>query len=443
MSPHRKLRVLFVAPDCNPQWHSLPALIAEYLDAVSRRVDVTLVTQVRNREHLSARFPELDIIYLDTEAVERPVHRFTQWVVRDPNKAMTLQVALRYPSSYYFEARVWRALSARVRRGEFDVLHRASPMSPTSPCPLAVWSPIPVVLGPVLGGLAWPKVFRGEMRREREVMNYLRGSHRLLPYHRSAYAKAAAILAAYPHTIADLPPGNEDRIFDFTEGGVWLEDYPPRERARASSDGRATVLFVGRMVPFKQPEVLIRAFEQSPLLQRQRLLMVGDGPERDRLSRIVAQRGLTDCVELPGSLPFARVRELMYAADVFAFPSIREQGGGVLTMASMAETPSVVVDYGGPAHRVPDGCGVRVPLTGFDGLVTAYREALEALVQDPEQIRQMGRRARAFTETNYAWSRKAERTEAIYEWVLGRRSERPAPPPAAPAEDAIAHRTSA
>lgn len=421
--PERPLRVLFVAPDCNPQWHSLPALVANYYRALSRVADVTLATQVRNEENLAAFVPPgAAVEYLDTESVAGPVHRLTQKLVPDPNQAMTLRVALRYPSSMAFEHAVWKRFQPRLDAGDFDVVHRASPMSPVVPSPLMVWSPVPGVVGPVLGALKWPKVFQQEMRREREWMNYLRPAHKLLPYYRSGYRNAAAILAGYPHTVNDLPQENRDRIIEFSEGGVSTADFPERTHTPYE---RATVLFVGRMVPFKQPEVLVRAFEASPTLQRHRLVMVGDGPELPRLQAIVDDAGLGHCVTLTGTLPFDDVMAQMYAAQIFGFPSIREQGGGVIHLAAMASVPSVVVRYGGPAHRVPEGTGVRVPLGGFEALVGSFRRELEALVDAPDRIARMGKAARAYTARVYDWDRKAAKTVEIYEWVLGRRRQKP------------------
>lgn len=418
-----KTRVLFVATDCNPKWHSLPALIYEYYLALREQVDVTLVTHTRNKENIEAVLPPgAKVVYIDTEATASLMYRLTQFLTRDPDKAMTFQVALNTPSNIYFEYRVWKHFKAALMSGEFDVVHRASPMSPTVPSFLAKRSPVPFVIGPVLGGLSWPEAFKGEMRREGEWMNYVRKLHRLVPYYLSTYRNAAAILAGYKHTVNDIPGENHQRIIEFSEGGIHLEDYP--EKVFVDKQ-RSMILFVGRMVPFKQPEVLIRCFEKSKSLQNHRLVLVGDGPELPRLRALVTQLELDEVIELTGSLPFERVRELMYEADVFAFPSIREQGGGVLTMASMSCTPCIVVDYGGPATRVPEGCGLKVPLGSVDDIITSFTLAMESLVNDPLRIKTLGMAARQFTAQFYGWSRKASKTNEIYNWVLGRIPAKP------------------
>lgn len=416
-------RVLLVAPDCNPDWHSLPALVANYYGALREVADLTLATQIRNEAGLAKLVrPSDEVVYLDTERVERPIFQLAEALTGQGGRAMTLKTALRIPSHLYFEHRVWDRFGPEVKGGRFDLIHRASPMSPTIPSPIASWSPVPFVIGPVLGGLRWPQAYRQEMRRESEWLNYLRSPHRFLPYYKATYGKAAAILAAYRHTVEDIPAADQERVIDFSEGGIHAKDFP--ERTHASFD-RATILFVGRLVPFKQPDLLVEAFAGSERLRQHRLVIVGDGVEMPRLQSMVEEQGLKDSVELTGSLPFKKVIELMYQAQVFAFPSVREQGGGVLTLASMASTPSVVVDYGGPAYRVGADRGIKVPLGDRASLVRAFRSALESLVHDPARIEALGVKAREFTQRHYDWSNKATKTADIYDWVLGRRPEKP------------------
>ncbi len=415
-SVSKKPKVLFLATDCNPQWHSLPALIAEYFLALQPYADFTLVTHIRNQDNLEAWLPrDIHVEYMDTEKVAEPLYRMTQALTGDPNKAMTLQVALSYPGNVYFEYCVWKKFKHALKAGEYDIVHRASPMSPTIPSPIAKWSPVPFVIGPVLGGLPWPAQFKSEMRREGEWMNYFRSLHRFMPYYQSTYKHAAAILAGYKHTVGDIPKRDHERVIEFSEGAIHVKDYPIEEKP---VNQKAKILFVGRMVPFKQPEVLIRCFEKSALLKQHELIVVGDGPELPRLQTLVDELGLNESVSLTGNLPYQRVRELMVEADIFAFPSVREQGGGVLTMASMARTPCVVVDYGGPSYRVPEGCGIKIPLGSVDEIISGFISALEDLVQNREKAQAFGEAAREFTSKFYSWEWKAKKTSEIYDWVL-------------------------
>ena len=416
-------KVLLLATDCNPNWHSLPALIYEYYRALREKVDVTLVTHVRNQENLAPVLSATDKVdYIDSDRIEKPIHRLSNLLQGDPNKALTLRVALHYPGYIYFEWLVWQKYKDSLIRGEFDLVHRLSPMSPTTGSLIAKRCPVPFIVGPVLGALSWPKEFKEEMHREREWMNYLRSMHRFMPYYMSTYRHASAVLAGYAHTVNDVPEKYREKAIEFSEGGIWPEDFPIVERQQNT---KLKILFVGRMVPFKLPELLTRCFVDSKKLQQHQLILVGDGPELTTIKKLVEDHQLERVVDIKGKQSFDNVKRLMYEADIFAFPSIREQGGGVITLASMCQLPSVVVDYGGPSRRVPEGCGIKIPLGNYDELLQRYTETLEQLVENRQQLIHMGKAAREFTQEYYAWDKKADKTLAVYRWVLGETKHKP------------------
>ena len=65
---------------------------------------------------------------------------------------------------------------------------------------------MPFILGPLNGGLPWPEGYGQERDREKEWLVKLREAYRYLPFYKSSYDKSAAILAAFAHTLRDLPP---------------------------------------------------------------------------------------------------------------------------------------------------------------------------------------------------------------------------------------------
>ncbi len=235
------MKVLLLADHCNPTFSSTPYFGYQIVRAIAGQVDATtLVTQVRNRGAIVQDEVGVDeLVFLDTEYVARPFWKLSNWIRRDPNKALTLNVALNYPSNMAFEWEVWKHFRDRLKRGEFDLVHRVTPLSPTLASPLARWSPVPFVLGPVNGGLAWPRAFAAEMSREREWLSRIRGLHQYLPYYRTTYRKAVAILAGFHHTRAILPREVGDRVFDCPDVGFDEQSQAPQTTpARPfSSDG--------------------------------------------------------------------------------------------------------------------------------------------------------------------------------------------------------------
>ena len=201
------MHVLLLAELCNPRWASTPFFGYQIARAIAKKVErTTMVVQVRSQGTFTAEDVGVDeLVFLDSEYVARPFHQLATLIKKDHNKAMSVGVALSYPSNIAFEWEVRKYFGDRLRRGEFDVVHRVTPLSPTLASPMAKWSPVPFILGPVNGGLGWPPGFYAELRREREWLTYARKVHTTLPYYRSTYRKSAAILAGFQHTIDKLP----------------------------------------------------------------------------------------------------------------------------------------------------------------------------------------------------------------------------------------------
>jgi len=419
------MKILLLADCCNPAFASGPFFSYQTVRAIARKVDqATLVTQVRNQGYVTKKDLGVDeLTFVDSEYIARPLSRFSSWVQGDPNRAMTVRTALGYPSSLAFDWEVWKQYGTRLLRGEFDVVHRITPLSPTTPCLLARWSPAPLVIGPVNGGLRWPKNFGAEFAREREWLTYLRGVHKWMPYYNSTYRWSAAVLAGFPHTIQDLPGKVLPKIFDCSDVGY--EDTPDNSSLDCPFSPSMTVLFVGRLVPYKCADVVVRAFAASEQLRQHRLVIIGDGPERPLIERLIKENGLENCVELTGWLPHDEVMRRMRQADVFAFPSIRELGAGAVAEAMGTGLACVTTDYGAPGSYAAEGRGVVIHLTDKPALVEGYVKALEDLASDPKKRIRIGATGRRYARANLTWEAKAEHIVEVYKWVLGRRVEKP------------------
>lgn len=418
------MRVLLLAEDCNPEWPSLPIVGYQMVKSLSRVAEVVLATHVRNRENLSGRLGEVEICYVDNEYVAAPLYKLSKLIRGGTQANWSAAVATAYPGAIAFDREVYRSFRARLDGGEFDVVHRLTPMSPALPSPLASWSPAPFVLGPLNGGLDWPEQFKAELVREKESLRKLRNAYKWLPYHRSTFRDSAAILASFDHTIADLPEACRPRCIDFPEVGVAPELFKhPGERP-----ARDQVVFisVGRFVPLKLLDVALRVFAESPKLRKQKLVLVGDGMEREALERQAADLGLEGVVEFAGWMKQAEVAARLRGADVFFFPSIRELGGGVVVEAMACGCVPVVVDYGGPGGLVAGhDCGEAVLLGSKDELVERFKHVLERYVDDAALRKRHGEAAYQRAIEHFSWDSKARKVREVYDWVTGKRSRKP------------------
>lgn len=421
--PKAPMRALLYADAMNPAFASEPGVTFNTARALVDQLDeAVVVTQVRNREAIDkVGMGSAEVVYLDTEYIARPI-----WKVSKALRLNTANLAaIKYPVQVAFERALWKRFGSDLTAGRFDILHRLGPISSALPSPLTSWSPVPVVVGPVNGGLPYPPAFRGLIRREGEWLRHVRNAYRLLPYTTSTYTRAAAILAAFDHTINTLPPGNGDRVFDVPEVGADPALFATRSEPNKGKKTRVDFFFAGRLVPFKCADVAIRAFADSEILRQHHLTIAGDGPERAMLEALVAEHDLSACVTFLGWTEKQVVADHMHASDVFVFPSIRDAGAGVIVEAMMSGLTTIAVGYGPGQHLLDDSCGVRVPLGTREDHVAGFRAAMEHLAQDPAACARMGQAARARAMARLSWEARARYMIDVYAWVLDQRAEKP------------------
>lgn len=163
----------------------------------------------------------------------------------------------------------------------------------------------------------------------------------------------------------------------------------PTRRPRAPLASPPTVAFAGRLVREKGVDVLLRAFATVlAALPEARLLLAGDGPEREPLRSLVATLQLTDRVAILGHLPRSELERRFDAAWVQAVPSRwAEPFGMVATDAMMRGTAVVASGSGGLTEIVRDGqSGILVPPGDADALASA----LLRLLRDRALAERMG-----------------------------------------------------
>jgi glycosyltransferase involved in cell wall biosynthesis len=423
MTPRRP-RVLLIAEAANPEWASVPLVGWSLCRALADQVDAHLVTQIRNRDAIARTGwrEGAEFTAIDSEAVTRPVYLFGEWLRKVTGLGWTATTAFGALFYYHFEWLVWRRFRGALARGEYDLVHRVTPLSPTSPSLIAGRCKalgVPFVWGPLNGGVPWPREFSSVQRAEGEWLSYVRGAHRLMPGYRGTRRDAAATLVGSKATW-DQMAGYHDRCVYLPENAIDPARFP--ERPLPVPEGPLRLAFVGRLVPYKGADMLIEA--ATPLLRSGAAVLdvIGDGPEMPALKRQVAEAGLGAAVALDGWVEHRKMAERLGRSHVFAFPSVREFGGGVVLEAMALGLAPVVVDYAGPAELVPDGAGFRVPIGSRAQVVERFREVLTALARDPGRARALGERARRHVRRLFTWDAKACQVLEVYRWVLGGRA---------------------
>lgn len=116
------------------------------------------------------------------------------------------------------------------------------------------------------------------------------------------------------------------------------------------------LLYVGRLAPEKNLEVLLRAFVMiAAQTQNTYLVLAGSGKSAQAIRRLTVQLGIAPRVVFTGFLNRTRLDPLYKASDLFLFASITETQGLAVGEALAAGTPAVVVNGGGAPEAIQDG----------------------------------------------------------------------------------------
>lgn len=208
-----------------------------------------------------------------------------------------------------------------------------------------------------------------------------------------------------------------DRKLRTIPGGVYMEQYARDDHKcqlidqKYGTKGKKVVLFTGRLTVHKGVEYLIKA---ARTIQGE-ILILGDGPDRPRLEKLIKTTKATNC----RILGYMKSNEQLSfhafygRADVYVAPSTwKEPLGLVILEAMAAKTPVVSTRAGGVTSLIKDG---------YNGCLVHARSANEIascvnrLLSDDELRHKMAERSYELVKKKYTWGRIAESFERIYE----------------------------
>jgi glycosyltransferase involved in cell wall biosynthesis len=145
---------------------------------------------------------------------------------------------------------------------------------------------------------------------------------------------------------------------------------------------------------------------------RAKLVIIGEGPQRERLEELANALGVADRVEFVRWLSREELFVRMSSAEVLLFPSF--EGGGMVVLEAMANgLPVVCLDFGGPATMISSECGIAVVPQGRCETIAALSSALRRLAADDQLRLGMATAARRRVASRFMW---CDRHEAVAQW---------------------------
>jgi rhamnosyl/mannosyltransferase len=280
------------------------------------------------------------------------------------------------------------------------------------------------VLALFLSFLAYPKREKLVVWHHADVLlgeRWKRALYALFrPVEEWVFRRTDAFVAATPHHVscsdtfrrfaertAIVPYAIPDGWFDVTDG-----ERRAAEAARERMGGRF-LLFVGRLVPYKGLDTLVRAADRIPC----RIALIGTGPLEASLREEIARRGLSDRVLLLGRVD--DLRPYYLGCEFFVLPSVSTlEGFGIVQIEAMALGKPVV------SSDLPSGV-TYVNRDGETGLTFRVRDdagfaaACNRLLSDDGLRERLGSAARRRTEEKFSYTAMAGQAVAFFVGLCG------------------------
>jgi len=403
------MRVLIVAENASVRFGGEAILPYHYFRLLrARDVDAHLIVHERTREELTSRFPSDGgrLHFVKDLWLQRLFYRFGR-ILPHRIDELTLGMANQFLTQLR-QRRLVRHLTTSQ-----CVVHQPIPVSPRTPS-LLFGLRVPVVIGPLNGGMEYPDAFRkSESWSSRIIVALGRAVSNVLNAIFSGKRDAAVVLAANERTRAALPRGLRGRILVMPENAVDTTLWQNKAAVTHTDAGR--FVFIGRLVDWKALDIAIEALQRTPDVH---LEVIGDGPMLAEWRSLAARLDLSERVHFHGWRTQEQCAEQLQRGCALILPSLFECGGAVVLEAMAVGKPVIATAWGGPLDYLDASCGILIQPSSRAALIDGFAAAMLKLASSSELAQQMGAAGRRRLVGEFDWQKKMDTVLGIYRSVL-------------------------
>jgi glycosyltransferase involved in cell wall biosynthesis len=234
----------------------------------------------------------------------------------------------------------------------------------------------------------------------------LKSADRIICYTHIEKDKLIDMLKIDSGKIRVIPNGVDTELFQ-PDNGISIKHQTP------------TILWVGRFVPGKSVEYIIHAakilVKEIPDLK---ILLVGDGPLKDKILSLVEKFNLKKNVKIKENIANENMPEIYRKSDVFVLPSLNEGVPKTLLEAMASGKPVVISDLPHLKELVKDA-GLMFP----KGDVHTFADSIKRLIMDKKLAKEFGSTGRMKIVEDHSWENTVRKTIEMYEEVVGHKGE--------------------
>lgn len=406
----KNLKVLIVSEHASNTFGGEAVLPLNYFMMLSQRdIDTYLITHERVRKNLESidTINQDRIIYIPDTAIHKFLYKIGSFL---PDRISLITTgALMHLLTQIYQ---WFLAKKAIKEKNINIIHEPSPVSPKQPS-LMFGLGVPVVIGPMNGGMSFPVAFEFMASKlEQYMYGFVRFfssvSNVLIP----GKLFAAVLIVANNRTAVALPFFRLGKVKALVENGV----MSTLDQKKKNTTNVVNILFVGRLVDWKTVDIVIDAISKCKNTNI-KLNIVGDGPERIALEKQATAK-CNEKVIFYGQVPYSEVNRHYDEADIFVLPSVRECGGAVVLEAMSRGLPVIVTNWGGPADYVTLDTGILIDPLSREYMIEKFSEHIDMLADNAALREKLGTAAILHVKRNFLWEDKINKMVDIYQSLV-------------------------
>jgi glycosyltransferase involved in cell wall biosynthesis len=292
-----------------------------------------------------------------------------------------------------------------LKRKRIDIVHHMLPAVfnyTFSPLALANGFSQPFVFGPI----------------SKRYYNIPLTERALLPLtsrlHKKTIQKSARMITITNQTKNLYSESFDESNISVIPFGVDTDMFSPTQLEEEREE--CEILYAGSLYPLKGVRYLIQAIAS---VRKQglkaNLTIVGEGQQKEALTALTRALGIEEHVKFEGFVPYSNMPSYYKRSDIFCFPTLGEPFGKAVIEAMACGKPVIATNVGGPAEIIQDEVdGLLVPPSNPEAIALQ----ITRLIEDKNERRRLGERARETAVNRFSWSTIAEKYHQLYSGLL-------------------------
>lgn len=324
-----------------------------------------------------------------------------------------------------WQAQVFHEVEKLVKRNKFDLIHFLCPIGYREPGYL--WKlDIPYIWGPICGVNNVPRQLLNITSTKGKLRFYIRNIVNSLQFKYSRRLRKALegvdlLLTATTETQEKFKIYHHKDSIYIPENAI-LEEPQLCVEKFSNSNHKYKIVFVGRLDDGKACILLLKALTFIKNRNLIQVDIIGDGPLKGKLEKYVVDNNLDDIATFCGKLPRTEVLQKYKEAHLHVITSLSEANTTVIWEAMTNGVPTLSLDHCGMHDTICPKCGIKIPVTNSDQIVTDIAKEIDGLLENPHMFEKLAHGTIECAK-KHMWEERAKRMNQYYDIAIERHKQ--------------------